>query len=153
MPEPPKRAVRPNPRGVGAPIVTSTELSDEDVEYLFSARQWPRNGLRCTLEEARSRLLSTRPGELPAQAKERIEAAGSWQALVRAVYEAVGEMSPWAYELHRVTGLHADFLAYIAYPKRVPGPFPFYGFDDDQIVEDAAWPWTGADWGSGDPTE
>jgi len=141
-----ERAVRPNPAGTGAPWVVSPTLTDEDVEELFGRDRWPRNGLHATLDEAKAALLSVEAPRLDPKLREAIELAKSWQELVRAIYHGPGEDTPWGYALHKATGLHADFLAYIADPLGVPGPFVFWAVDDEHAFSTAAWPWEGVRW-------
>lgn len=139
------RAVRPNPLGAGAPWVVSTALTDEDIEELFGRHRWPRCGLRATLAEAKKDVLAVEPERLDPEVRARIVSACCWQELVRAVLET-GSHSAWVYALHKATGLHVEFLEYIAQPYGVPGPFVFWIYDDDVAACTAAWPWEGIQW-------
>ncbi|MBT9258199.1 MAG: hypothetical protein KM310_00370 [Clostridiales bacterium] len=123
--------------------IETPNLDDETLHQLLGEDRWgPGVGLKKGLTAAglKASLLSE---DLAPVLKERLEAAETIQAIIQAVYTLSGELSPLAYKLHQLTGLHAEFLRWLVEPM-TPAYFPFFGLEHVPAFElFSSWPWEG----------
>lgn len=121
----------------------SPHLDDDTLHELLGEKRWgPGIGLKTGLTAGALKELLLAEDLSPSM-KERLDRAETIQDVVKAVYELEGELAPLAYKLHRLTGLHAEFLRWLVEPV-APAYFPFFGLEHVPAFELlCSWPWEG----------